>query len=151
MSPHSLLMASRESTTTVARFTVSLPISRFSGRWEPTALIWTPGLSHSASRIGSAASVTAVRTSAPRTTASADSCGWIGKPISSSSSSFKYIALTRDGLQMSTRSMERTRLRARMWVRAWVPAPRTPSTGVSGRASALVAMADAHAVRMAVM
>ena len=47
--------------------------------------------------------------------------------------------------------MERTRLSARMWVRAWVPAPRTPSTGVSGRASALVAMAEAQAVRMAVM
>ena len=87
MSPHSVLMASNESTITVDRRTVSPPISRASGRCEPTALMWTPGFSHPASRMGSAASVTAVRTSAPRTTASADSCGWIGMPISSSSSS----------------------------------------------------------------
>ncbi len=110
MSPASSSAASRSSTTSSERATVSPGISRTCGWYEPMALMWVPASTSPSAKTGSTAVVAVQTMSAPRRASALEavavtSLGIGPRPASSAAAS---CASSTFGLQMRTSSIERT-------------------------------------------
>lgn len=116
--------------------------------FEPAALMCAPSSSHSASNSGCAAVVTVPIRSLPRTVSSADDPGTISTPVSVARRVQNAARRSLRQLNTFTRSNGKAAHIARTCPSACQPAPKTPATVLSGRASHFAATPLAAPVRI---
>ena len=149
-SPASAQTASLESTTSLARATVSGGNSCICGVKAPMALTCAPGARSPSANTGRVDVVAVQTTSASRTAAAALSATSTGTPSSAESSSRKRWAASARVSKTRTSSTGRTAQTAASWVRPWPPVPSTATRDASERERSSVAAPEAAPVRRAV-